>query len=502
MEETFDIHKFDEYKEDNRREVKAAEGGLPNTLWDTYSSMCNTYGGVIICGVKERADGTWYTTGMKDVQKLTKNLWNQANDPMKVSVNLLKESQIKSYKVGDDVILVIPVPRASRENRPVYLNNNMMKFTFKRNGEGDYHCTQREINAMLRDQADDSPDMKVLENKSIDDFDKESIKAYRIRYNTKHDGAAWTKLPDDEFLVVIGAASKETSDGKMHPTAAGLLMFGQEYLITPEFPNYFLDYQEKAEPGVRWTDRVQSQSGDWSGNVFDFFQKVYRKLTADFKVPFMTEGAYRVEETPKHLAVREALANCLVNTDFFQAWNVVIEKYPDKIVFANPGTIIPGKKQMLRGGISQPRNKNMLKVFNLIGVGEHAGSGVPDIFKTWKEEKLEEPEVDEQFGNDRPDRTVLTLPLIPDVTASAHIGIKVETKYVKIGINSEQIASLKEYCQAPRRKSEMMEFLGFESRSTFERKVLNPLLEMEVLFRTNPDNLRDPNQRYYSKKTT
>ncbi len=39
MEETFDIHKFDEYKEDNRREVKAAEGGLPNTLWDTYPNQ-------------------------------------------------------------------------------------------------------------------------------------------------------------------------------------------------------------------------------------------------------------------------------------------------------------------------------------------------------------------------------------------------------------------------------------------------------------------------------
>lgn len=35
----FDIHRFDEYKEDNRREVKAAEGGLPSNLWDTYSAI-------------------------------------------------------------------------------------------------------------------------------------------------------------------------------------------------------------------------------------------------------------------------------------------------------------------------------------------------------------------------------------------------------------------------------------------------------------------------------
>ncbi len=29
MEELFDLTKFDSYKEDNRREVKKAEGGLP-----------------------------------------------------------------------------------------------------------------------------------------------------------------------------------------------------------------------------------------------------------------------------------------------------------------------------------------------------------------------------------------------------------------------------------------------------------------------------------------
>ncbi|MBR1852796.1 MAG: ATP-binding protein, partial [Lachnospiraceae bacterium] len=119
----FDIRKFDKYKEDNRREVKAAEGGLPANLWDSYSSMANTYGGVIICGVKERKDGSWFTTGMKNVDKLKKNFWNQANDQHKVSVNLLDEERdVKIYEVGEDVILVIHVPAANRCDKPVYIN--------------------------------------------------------------------------------------------------------------------------------------------------------------------------------------------------------------------------------------------------------------------------------------------------------------------------------------------------------------------------------------------
>lgn len=35
----FDLRNFDKYKEDNSREVKKAVGGLPVTLWETYSSF-------------------------------------------------------------------------------------------------------------------------------------------------------------------------------------------------------------------------------------------------------------------------------------------------------------------------------------------------------------------------------------------------------------------------------------------------------------------------------
>ena len=51
--DNFDIRRFDQYREDNRLEVKIASGGLPNSLWETYSSMANCYGGVIILGVIE-----------------------------------------------------------------------------------------------------------------------------------------------------------------------------------------------------------------------------------------------------------------------------------------------------------------------------------------------------------------------------------------------------------------------------------------------------------------
>ena len=86
----------------------------------------------------------------------------------------------------------------------------------------------------------------------------------------------------------------------------------------------------------------------------------------------------------------------------------------------NPGTIRLGKKQMLRGGESQPRNKLILNMLNYIGVGERAGSGVPNIYKIWKEENFEEPTVVETSGRDGIIRTIVTLPLVIKGSALAN----------------------------------------------------------------------------------
>ena len=98
-------------------------------------------------------------------------------------------------------------------------------------------------------------------------------------------GHPWETLNDEQYLEKIGAAAIYEEDGKIHPTAAGLLMFGEEYRIVREFPEYFLDYREMLDPSIRWTDRLQSGSGDWTGNLFDFYFRVYNKLVKDIKIP-------------------------------------------------------------------------------------------------------------------------------------------------------------------------------------------------------------------------
>lgn len=408
LSKEFDISRFDEYREDNRREVKRANGGLPVSLWETYSSFANCYGGVIILGVKEEDDGRWRTTGLKNEAKLRKDFWDTINNPKKVNINLLSDDDVETYIVGEkkDVIMVIYVPMAKREQKPVYINNDIFNGTFRRNFEGDYHCTRLQVKAMLRDQTERTMDMEILDNVPMTDLNYDTIHGYRNSHRNLKKGHPFERLDDYEYLRSIGAAAVSDEDGQLHPTAAGMLMFGDEYNIVRHFPEYFLDYREELDPTTRWTDRLQSSSGEWSGNVCDFYFRVYNKIIKDIKVPFKMIGGERVDDTPVHKALREALANCVINADYHGVRGVVIRKDSNKIVFANPGYVRTGKKQMRMGGESDPRNKSLMKMFNLINIGERAGSGVPNIFNVWNDEGFVEPVIEERFD---PDRTILSL---------------------------------------------------------------------------------------------
>ena len=402
-----DLNNIEKYRENNRIEAKKALGGLPHSIWETYSAFANTLGGLILLGVEEYKDKTLHTVDLPDPERLVKEFWDLVNNPNKASVNILSNKHVRIEEVNGDHIVVIEVPRAQRYYKPVYVDGNPVSGTYRRNGEGDYHCTQEELRAMYRDADMKTQDMLVLEAMDNSVFCAESIRSYRQRMKLSRPNHVWENLDDDEFLLKLGATGIG-EDGKIHPTAAGLLMFGYEYEIVREYPQYFLDYREEHDDIHRWTDRIISSSGDWSGNVFDFYFRVYNRLQLDLKVPFEMEGGFRIDDTPVHKAVREALANCLVNADYYGRRGLVILKKRGEITMSNPGDFRIEVADARSGGLSDPRNGVMMKMFNLIDVGERAGSGIPSILYVWKQQGWSEPTITQTFN---PNRIVLSLPL-------------------------------------------------------------------------------------------
>ena len=145
-----DFENLQNYRENNRIEAKQALGGLPESIWETYSAFANAEGGIILLGVEELADKSLRALDILDPQWLIEDFWSIVNDPKMVSENILSPSDVQVIPVEGKQIIAITVPQATAAQRPVYIENDLYRGTYRRCGEGDYRCIREEIEEMLR----------------------------------------------------------------------------------------------------------------------------------------------------------------------------------------------------------------------------------------------------------------------------------------------------------------------------------------------------------------
>jgi len=127
------------------------------------------------------------------------------------------------------------------------------------------------------------------------------------------------------------------------------------------------------------------------------------------KVPFrMEHGHHRVDDTPVHEAIREAIVNTLIHGDYSVRVGILIQKRPEGFLFRNPGNLRVPLDQALAGGHSDCRNRSLQKMFQMIGEGEQAGSGLPKILSAWKGQHWRVPDLEEHRD---PEDTVMILSL-------------------------------------------------------------------------------------------
>ena len=420
MIEVRDIPDFNDYLESllvqnecDDLEFKSAAGGFPGSFWDTYSAFANSEGGTIVLGVQEKK-GKFFLDNLTEeqVEKYKKDFWNNANNRSTISVNLMHNDDLVIGNYKGFAFMLFFVPRASREQRPVYRTTDPYKGTFKRNYEGDYKCTEKEVQRMFADADDSCPaDSRILKGYSLDDIDQEALRRYRQLFNLSNPDHPWLALEDIELLRKLGGYRKDRLTQEEGFTVAGLLMFGKTDSITdPECTPYFSpDYQEHLteDEDVRWTYRLHAD-GTWEANLFNFYQRVLPRLQAALPKPFKLEGNIRKEETPAHIAVREALTNLCVHPDFTVNASLLVKHELHRFVFSNPGTMLVSREQYYTGGESVCRNKSLQKMFSMLGVAEKAGSGTDKIMKGWREANWRSPNIEEQ---QTPDKVVLTMPM-------------------------------------------------------------------------------------------
>ncbi len=377
--------------ENERIEFKLCKNELPKSFFETYSSFANTCGGDIYLGVEEQKGHIINVPGVDNIEKIKREIFDNLNNPLKVSSNLIRNEDIE---IIENKVIKVHVPELDRGSKPLYLNNNIL-FSYKRNFEGDYKISQSELISFLNDKIDSSNDSEI-NNKGLnfDDINIETLQAFRNIFNANNPNNIFSQFDNEEFCKKVGILKKDQNNRYLL-TNAGVLFFTNNLSITSVFPNYFVDYQENFTETTRWDYRLVSIDLNWSGNLFDFFINVFNRLKIGVPNKFSNTGVVDTSAKPFEDAIKEALVNAISNIDFFMTNCLIVKKGNNRIEIKNSGKSLIGYEAMISGGNTNPRNKEIMRYFRLLMFSQRSGYGIPNIINICKENNFPLPIITE-----------------------------------------------------------------------------------------------------------
>ncbi|MFK4568138.1 RNA-binding domain-containing protein [Enterococcus sp. UD-01] len=384
-------------KEGINIEYKTSNKCLPKDFWESYSAFANTKGGKIYLGISEPLRGSYEIVGLQDAHKIETDLWNLLSDKNKVSHNLLSSDDVVIKTINDKDIIIVSVPEAQYDQKPVYINNRK-DCCYIRTNDGDRKATEEQFKYMVVNSQNDI-DSEILNGYDLDDLNMKDVHLYKNEIAEKIGDESILEKSDKDFLISLGALKKDRLDSSKpyKLTVGGLLFFGKYNSIRDRFPKFQLDYfRKRSSLDTDWLDRISV--GDMSYpdlNIFSFYKLTFGKLLAGIKERFelnedFTRSSFQLDLST---AIREALINSLMHAYYDSDQPIKITEYDDYYEFFNPGNMRITKSEFIHGGTSIIRNSTISVLFRRAGYAEKAGSGGPRIFDTITKHKLKLPEI-------------------------------------------------------------------------------------------------------------
>jgi len=366
-------------------EVKEAKSEIPKNSWETVSAFSNTAGGWLVFGVKKEGKD-YEMVVVNKPEKIESDFICTLRGGSKFNKKIDPKS--KKYNFSNKIVLAFYIPQKHPREKPIYFNSQ--KNTFIRTASGDQRATQEEIDSFFRNASFEEKDTE-LTKLDIDDLDRDTIKQYRNFFVQVNPAHRYNLLSDEEFLQKLNIIKK----GKA--TYGGLLVFGKEDILSEEISNYRVEYLEiegtsYEEAPSRYNYRLSSEK-----NLILTFFDIYNRLMKKIEVPFSIKQGVRDDDPPHLQAIREALVNLIIHTDYFSKSNPRIRVFSDRLEFYNPGALPKKIELILKEDFSLPRNPIIAKVFRFIRFAENIGSGFHKMINGWNSKYHLKPVIEGDF---------------------------------------------------------------------------------------------------------
>lgn len=222
-------------------------------------------------------------------------------------------------------------------------------------------------------------------------------------------------------------------------------------------------------------------------------QRILDRLTAENTVYAKIEYNGRKEvEMIDSKALKEAVINAMVHSDYTLSTTPIIELYSDRIEITSGGGLPQGLSQEeFLEGVTAPRNKELIRVFKDVDLIENIGSGVLRILDAYDKSCFK--------FMDHFLRVSFKYKENPFKYDTEQVKPNKITEQDKPNKKEDKINLILEFCKEPKSVKEIMEYIGLKHRPTFIYDYLNPLLEKNKLQMTIPDKPKSKNQKYVLK---
>lgn len=460
-------------------EVKSAKGGCPQ-IYDTLSSFSNqSEGGTILFGVDEKND--FKETGVQDAQKLQKSIVEKC-EQMEPPVRPL----LTTVQKNGDMFVSAEVPGLDVTDRPCYYKKKGQTYgSFIRVGDADKHMSDQEIYNYLAYRKKYEDDIRILENVPESAIDMELVKSYLQAF--RKEKRSTVNLESSEIIDLMSILKAG------HPSISSLLLFGkypQAYV-----PNLCIN--AVMVPGTELGDTGEFEerfidSERIEGKLYEMLDEAEAFVRRNEKINIIIdEEGKRVdrEEYPSR-AVREVILNALEHRDYSsntEGKPIVIRMYKDRLEVHSPGGLF-GRMEVQDLGKKQPdsRNPHLVSTMELLGITENRYSGIPTIRKECEKAGLREP----VFQDDHGTFIVTLFNNDSRIYREALADWTAETKITK-----EEILR---FCETPRTRSELNQFLGLSSTTYGFNRYIKPLIASGDLLLAFPEKPGSKKQTYTS----
>ena len=353
-------------------------------------------GGYLLLGVDEpeKPEDTFSVCGVTDADRLLNDIQTNCRDQFESPVPVQGEVALLE---GKKVIRLF-VPELEPAAKPCTFKgkfdskNKRKTGVWRRGLNGDYECSQQELEPLLLAKSGVSFEQVQLADAHWDDLDPSAIEQYRTLRAKVRPYAEELQASDTEMLYALNLVKKRGDEWV--PNIAGLLLMGKPLALRRLLPAVRVDYVRIS--GTQWVedpDQRFSITLDLREPLLRLIPKLEATITDDLPRHFrLNEGSTQRSDQPllPHKVVREAVVNAVMHRDYQVNQPVLVVRYSNRIEIRNAGYSLKPEISLGEMG-SKLRNPVIASVLYDVSFAETKGSGIRTMRRLLEQSGLTAP---------------------------------------------------------------------------------------------------------------